>query len=413
MSVKMICVPILLLWGVLACESGDETSAAGGLVQGLDPVEIGPAEAVPLSPWQVGASPLLRIGGSDDRESHLLVEVGDGTVASDGSVIVADARTGVVRVYDPSGGFLTTIGAAGDGPGEFRSPSDLLIARGDSILVWDQTHWRTSIFSPEGKFVRSERYDPADPGLFPIQGMWPAGVELGPNGAYLVRLLGKANAKGAVGAQEVPEEGSMGFAIHFPETGDLDLVVSLPKKRTVQVEAPWGSQEMVLPLGGEPQAVMDLREVRVCAGYSATPEVFCRDGSDAAIGVSWASAGRPVRAEDPDVAEWRQKTSEAYSLKISRREMEQLLSQVPLPDQEPAFRSLHLDEMGFLWVELSPPEDDRSMREYLVLDRDLDTAGRVQLPSLRLLEIGAEYVLGVRKDSVGREEVVLFSLSRE
>lgn len=402
---------ILLCMGV-GCEPAEEAIPATGLLADQDPVEIGAADAVPLLSWEVGTSPLVRIGGSDERESHLLVQVGDGVLAWGGSIIVTDTRIGVVRVYDASGRFVENLGTAGDGPGEFRSPGNLYVAPADSILVWDEALWRTSLFSPTGDFVRSERYDAADPDLFPIQGMWPSEIRLGPGGARLVRLTGKANAKGADGDSEPPKEGVMGFALHFPGAADLDLIESLPEPAAVRVEAPWGRQEMIPPLPGEPQAEMDPQGLRVCLGYSGVPEVLCQDGSSSPVSARWVSDRRPVRAEDPDVAGWRQETLATFSQKLSRGEVEDLLSQVPLPERAPAFRSLHLDGLGLLWVELGPVEEDWGLREYLILDRGLQAVGRLQLPSLRILEIGEDHLLGVRKDPVGREEVVLYSLLR-
>lgn len=400
------------VWILLACGPGGEPPPPTGLLAGERPVEVGPVAAVPEVSWEVGADPRVRIGGDEKDESTLLVQVGDAGVTEDGTIVVADARSGVVRTYDASGRFLATLGAAGDGPGEFRQPTDVFMDSGDTILVWDQTHWRTSTFTSDGAFQGSERYDPTDADLFPVRGMWPSGVRLGPEGAYLVRLQGKANAKGANGGSEPPEEGVMGFARHLPESGELDLVASLPEPAALQVAAPWGRQEMVPALAGGPRAVMDPRDRRVCVGYSGVPEILCWNDPGPSTSVRWPSDRGPVQAMDPDVARWRQETLADYSQKLSRREVEDLLSQVSLPERQPAFRGLHLDDLGLLWVELGPPGEEWGIREYLILRRDLEPMGRIELPSLRILEIGVDYILGVREDSMGREEVVLHSLSR-
>ena len=49
---------------------------------------------------------------------------------------------------------------------------------------------------------------------------------------------------------------------------------------------------------------------------------------------------------------------------------------------------------------------------YLVFDDIFNVAGRVRLPSIRVFEVGAGYVLGLGYDDRGIEEVVLFALRR-
>jgi len=55
---------------------------------------------------------------------------------SDGRYLVAPLFVATeVAVFDSIGGFLRVIGRSGDGPGEFRSISELLVAPGDSVWV--------------------------------------------------------------------------------------------------------------------------------------------------------------------------------------------------------------------------------------------------------------------------------------
>ena len=110
---------IFLAWSLLACGPGGETPPSTGLLTGERPVEAGPIEAVPEVSWEVGPNPRIRIGG-DEEESTLLVEVGDAGMTKDGTIVVADARRGVVRAYDAAGRFMTTLGSTGDGPAPGR-----------------------------------------------------------------------------------------------------------------------------------------------------------------------------------------------------------------------------------------------------------------------------------------------------
>ena len=58
-------------------------------------------------------------------------------------------------VYAPDGKFLTSLGRIGDGPGEFRMATALLLGPGDSVYVLDNQARRMSVFSSALKFARA------------------------------------------------------------------------------------------------------------------------------------------------------------------------------------------------------------------------------------------------------------------
>lgn len=53
------------------------------------------------------------------------MEVTASVVEPNGPVVIADDAAGSLRRYGPEGAFREQLGAVGDGPGEFRSPSSL------------------------------------------------------------------------------------------------------------------------------------------------------------------------------------------------------------------------------------------------------------------------------------------------
>lgn len=69
----------------------------------------------------------------------------------DGRVIVVDARELIVLILDPRTQSATTIGRAGEGPGEYRWPSKLFPLAGDSTLLQDAAAGRLMIITPDGK----------------------------------------------------------------------------------------------------------------------------------------------------------------------------------------------------------------------------------------------------------------------
>ena len=89
----------------------------------------------------------------------------------DGTLVVANNVSGELRFYGADGHFLRSAGRKGDGPGEFRNLSDLWIAAGDTIVVWDPATRRLQHFSPAGAFVRSTSMitAPVAESAFPFQ----------------------------------------------------------------------------------------------------------------------------------------------------------------------------------------------------------------------------------------------------
>lgn len=86
-----------------------------------------------------GAGPLGRIAVNSDSS---LVAVAEGFNRTQ------------VSVYSSSGAFVRTIGRTGDGPGEFRNVMTLATLS-DSLFVYDNIHFRESVFDFAGQVHRS------------------------------------------------------------------------------------------------------------------------------------------------------------------------------------------------------------------------------------------------------------------
>ncbi len=87
-------------------------------------------------------------------------------------------------------------------------------------------------------------------------------------------------------------------------------------------------------------------------------------------------------------------------------------SEMPIPDLMPAFAGLEADALGYLWIqEYRRPGED--VPTYVVLDPEGRLVGRVSLPpSVEILEIGSDYLLGLYRDELEVEYVRLYALRR-
>jgi DNA-binding beta-propeller fold protein YncE len=83
------------------------------------------------------------------------------TDPADGDVYVAESHTDVadpslvarISVFDKSGKFLRTIGKAGTGPGEFRTPHALAFDSRGRLIVADRHNHRIQVLTKAGKFI--------------------------------------------------------------------------------------------------------------------------------------------------------------------------------------------------------------------------------------------------------------------
>ncbi|MBC8089423.1 MAG: hypothetical protein H7Z40_19330 [Phycisphaerae bacterium] len=115
--------------------------------------------------WTLSAKPVLLIGGRAEP-GHSFARVGASTRLGDGRIVVAERAEMHLRIFDSTGRYQGTLGRKGQKPGEF--PDIGMIARlpGDSLAVESVPY--TSIFSPDGQFVRQVHYGPFAPGLLQV-----------------------------------------------------------------------------------------------------------------------------------------------------------------------------------------------------------------------------------------------------
>ncbi len=81
----------------------------------------------------------------------------DVNVDGAGRIHLAFGPPSEYMLFSPTGQFVRGWERAGEGPGEFRMLRNILVTRGDSLLLFDPMLQRASVLSPDGRFVRSFR----------------------------------------------------------------------------------------------------------------------------------------------------------------------------------------------------------------------------------------------------------------
>lgn len=123
----------------------------------------------PLPAWRLSARPTLAIGGEGNPRTEFL-RVGTVLRLANGDIVVPNAGTSQVRIFDRAGRYLRALGRSGSGPGEFAN-LNLVGRAGDTLLIADYTAARITLFLASGPLVRTIPITARDPqGRFSVLG---------------------------------------------------------------------------------------------------------------------------------------------------------------------------------------------------------------------------------------------------
>jgi 6-bladed beta-propeller len=73
---------------------------------------------------------------------------------SEGRIYALDGKECLIKVFDPEGRFVRTIGKKGQGPGEFSVPSRIILTSEDEVVALDAGNRRLSFFKKDGTLVK-------------------------------------------------------------------------------------------------------------------------------------------------------------------------------------------------------------------------------------------------------------------
>lgn len=399
-------VVLALLVPGIALAQAERDSAGIRIVENRSPAL--PAERM----WRVDARPLVSIGGlSDDPRDELHRVMGAARLA-DGRIAIGNQSPGSIRFFGPDGRFLSEAGRAGDGPGEFRQILALFATSGDTLLVGDLR--RVHVYSGEGHHIRSHvPQGEGQPFLFPLA------------------VLGDGSFVGTPWGS--PEPGPPGATRWTDSTGLFRVDAGWRTTRVAQLPS------TVRTLGRSARESMELvfgPRLRVAAGgdviytgFPATYEIQARTAAGQLRRIIRLT--RPLRPVPRDVvAEYRERALNAPGemgrppspqMRALRQELQ---ARRVFAATFPPYSAMLVDREGNLWVQeygwwedapdrygpvnlLTPPGESR----WDVFTPTGRWLGTLTMPArTRPLEIGADYVLGLWRDSDDVEHVRLHRL---
>lgn len=352
-------------------------------------------------PWTLSADPVLQIGEVSGEEAYLFARIQGMVRLSDGRIAVVDNRAPDLRIFDADGRWVRTLGRKGRGPGEFQSPSILGVLPGDTIVVVDGSLRRISLFHPDAGFIRSATAGDDLHGYLLAVGMFATGAVVDERTVF----------------PDNPEEGYGRRPVEYRIVGLDGAVVSdlgrFPGYEAVMAAQDDGGHTQVItgaaPFGKSPAAAVRGDRFYYGAQDAWEIRVLRPDGSLERI-IRWNRDPAPVT--DAQVAAFiENKLSNLPDGNLVRR-YRKLYRDAPVPERHPAYGSLFVDRLGWLWVEETRLSEDAPHR-WTILDPAGRVAAAVDLPPrFRLEDVGADYVLGRWVDELGVNYVRMYALNR-
>lgn len=337
-----------------------------------------------------------------------------------GHILVSQSREGFIKVFGPNGE-TAKIGRPGQGPGEFRYPTQIGFV-GDSLYAVDHALVRVYRFSPDFKFVRgfTEPYSPVAPTMpYPHFYDFTRAVLSGGDLRANVKIPGSAGERPDWAARL--DSNAIAIVRLSPEGVFKKLLLLVPR-----FAKPCTVSALFTHKNG--------RGDRVTTRIPYCPVPLVTDDEGAAGGVASVEVGvvtRPAGSyrvrvvDDQGVAKFTR--SIAYtpvaitkgsrdSLARARATYEksrEFIPESPNPDPYPTYPPIRRVLLGrdySVWLE---EHSDGPAHRWLVLDAKGGTVGRVTLPpdvTLKVVELGRAW--GTTTDADGLQGIVRYRVGR-
>lgn len=359
----------------------------------------GQEHAADRTGWLIAADPVAVVG--TELSGRPLSTVGSGVRLSDGRIVIADGGLNSrLSVFSPNGEYMEQIGRGGEGPGEYKWISSLQVGPEDSLIVYDASLQRLSIFTSQGEFQRSVNFR-MTPGV-------------GSDGLLSVRRLtdGVWVGRGVESVRPGPVKMIVRDTVVL---GLLDR--TLTNLRSLD-RIPGRMTTSTLLMGRPVAHLPSFTPAVVTATWGQC--VFASSAETATISVYDAEATLVARFDGPGSR--RRVTREHVALRLrdriesfpdaNPRSWERLLSEEARPEYLPYYHRIIVDDRGLLWLQEYAPPDGIGTR-FFVVTQTGEFLSEVEMPHrLRALAIGEAGVLARRVVEYGVEVVELLPFSR-
>ena len=330
--------------------------------------------------------------------SLIMGQITEVAVDENGRVLIADRDNSSIYLFDQDGSYVTTIGGAGDGPGEFRTLRN--IAAGSGYLhVFDMSQRRITRFDlktlQEAGTTALSGDEPQNGGF--NMSRFPNGFHLMPDGSYLLSF--SAFTFPGMGGQsdDVP---MLDFDILTPGGEYLGF-------EGIELQA---NESVTSSSGNSLRVIMPSYARKALTAVSPDGRIYT-NWSEELLVKEYDAEGTYQRAF---FSEYRKPAIDRDELLDSAKETYdeasfELLKAQEFPDTWPAVQQLLADDSNRLWIALYTGSD---FRRVIVLNSSGNPEGAFELPSdHRIQQVRGEYVYVIEPDSDGFDSVKRYEVN--
>ncbi len=302
-------------------------------------------------------------------ESHLRSQI---AVNSANQLFVGGGwRVSPVMSFSEEGDFIGFLGAEGEGPGEFKTSSSVVVGPRDSIYVFDEEIDRLLVFEPKTlQYVYSMNT-----------------IDSGSSISSPYKLLG-VTEKGYLFKFETPYR-PPGNALGIePDEPRYSVINLLDRKGAIMQRsvAKLPAKERVVRTQGSSITVMSLPFGR--APFFVYKDRLLYTGWNDAIDISVISENgeevRTVKIAHETVPISRREIEDQITTS-SKKDRRSILRSKLLPETKPAYDALIVDDDGYLWIR-EYPDSKSEFAKWLVVGTDGKLIGEMELPLNLLLK---------------------------
>lgn len=363
--------------------------------------ELALAQELVLDP-----EPLVEVNELTQGVDSELYRVLDAQLLADGRLVLLNAGTQEIRIYDPSGALVARAGRRGEGPGEFTVPVSLRASVDGTIHVFDRGTARVTVFGPDLEVQETHRLSGVGSNRFPV------GNRMRPlRDGGVPRALSLRSVYDLARSGPGLRRDSLRLVIDHPVEGVTELARAALVDRFrlsdgigIAPSIPFGPRALV---GAGPEAVV--------LGTTHSQEFRVIDASGRSVRTVHAEGRlREVRSEDwaafqDSLMTWSANWVSPVGHDPRRNGLyRKFLREAPRHPTYPIFRALRVGDAGRLWLEQAEagPSGDRIWQR-------VDAEGRVARlslpPSWRPLDFGANHVIVRKEDEYGIESVFVYA----
>lgn len=402
---------------VLTACGGDGSVAARATVRdsaGVRIVENSAPAWRTTEAWHLSDVPRVDIGVVEGDPHYQFDNVTGALRLRDGRIVVANAGSGELRFYDATGTYVSTSGRKGGGPGEFQSLSSVERLGGDSLLAFDRSSRRISIFDATGHFLQA---------ITPQQAALQLSRYVGhfEDGSFV--MFASGSIMGADG--KLPNglvRPSVTYA-HVTRDGALVDTIGVFRGNASFVKAKSSSGGSLLSIqitrgGLYHSPVTAVHDTTFYYGSSDAYEIGLY-GADGTLRRSVRRTQPNGKVTDAVIDQMKQAALDGAKERTGtvtaqqRTQVEQRYAEQPLPETMPAYRNLLIDSEGDLWVQEYDVIPDAQPPRWTVFDPSGQMLGTVTMPvRFTPYDIGPDYILGLWRDDLDVEHVQLYELDK-